>query len=59
MFWEGESSDQTCYFTALQMKLCNGLMRALATAGSHAEEKKDAGVVSIEDEVALMLGAAV
>lgn len=59
MFWEGESSNRTDYFTAVQMKLCNGLMRALATAGLHAEEKKDAGVISLEDEVALMLGAAV
>jgi hypothetical protein len=34
-------------------------MRALATAELHAEEKKDAGMISLEDEVALMLGAAV
>ncbi|KAL7511013.1 hypothetical protein ACHAXN_007948 [Cyclotella atomus] len=59
MFWEGKTSEHTDYFAAVQLMLCKGLMRALATAGSQVEVKQAARVLSLEDEVALMLGASV
>ena len=59
LFWERKSSDKAEYLGIMRMILCKGLVRAFASGSKQEQKEQVVKKITIQEEVAWMLGASV